>query len=128
MDNPLIRKDLVESIVELRAEVERRLRQNQYYVAMHKLDELLAAIRPLDIIEGEANPAPAAPEPQALAAAEPEIAAPAPAAEAPAETTAEETQGAQASWHPASPSYGTEAQASLSAAPAEATANGLDAA
>jgi translation initiation factor IF-2 len=125
MDNPLIRKDLVESIVELRAEVERRLRQNQYYVALHKLDELLAAIRPLDIIEGEANPAPAAPEPQALAAAEPEAAAPARAAEAPAETVAEEMQ---ASWQPASPSYGAEAQAGLSAAPAEATANGLDAA
>jgi hypothetical protein len=121
MDNPLVRKDLVESIVELRAEVERRLRQNQYYVAMHKLDELLAAIRPLDIIEGEANPAPAAPEP----AAEPKVAAPAPAAEASAETAAEETQ---ASWQPASPVYAGEAQAGLSAAPAEATANGLDAA
>jgi hypothetical protein len=124
MDNPLVRKDLVESIVELRAEVERRLRQNQYYVALHKLDELLAAIRPLDIIEGEANPAPAAAEPQALAAAE----AAAPSAETAAPARAEETPGTQASWQPASPSYGAEAQAGLSAAPAEAVANGLDAA
>ncbi len=125
MDNPLIRKDLVESIVELRAEVERRLRQNQYYVAMHKLDELLAAIRPLDIIEGEANPAPAAPEPQALAGAEPEPEVAALAlAEAAAETAAEE---AQASWQPTSSSHGAEAQAGFSAAPMEAVANGLDA-
>jgi hypothetical protein len=112
MDNPLVRKDLVESIVELRAEVERRLRQNQYYVAMHKLDELLAAIRPLDIIEGEANP-------------------PAPAAEAaPAEVSAEpeteETPEAPASRQPPSRAYGTEVQAGLSAAPTEQASDGLD--
>jgi hypothetical protein len=41
---------------------------------------------------------------------------------------AEETPETQASWQSASASYGAEAKASLSAAPAEATANGLDAA
>lgn len=120
MDNPLVKKDLADAILELRAEVERRLLQNKYYVAMTKLDELLAAIRPLDIIEGEANPSP---EPKALdKAAEPAALAAesaAPAAEMPE---------VQASWHPAAPSYGTEAQAGLSAAPAEAAANGLGAA
>jgi hypothetical protein len=73
MDNPLVKKDLVDAIIELREEVERRLQANKYYVAMNKLDELLAAIRPLEIIEAtdnapspkpEAKAAPTASEPQ----------------------------------------------------------------
>jgi hypothetical protein len=41
-------KDLVEQIVELRADVERELKANKYYIALGKLDELLAAIRPVE--------------------------------------------------------------------------------
>ena len=69
MQNPLVKRDLVDAILELRADVEKQLQANKYYVALNKLDELLAAIRPLEI-EGtavpvetprqEAEPAPAA--------------------------------------------------------------------
>jgi hypothetical protein len=73
MENPLVKKDLVDAIVELREEVERRLKVNKYYVAMNKLDELLAAIRPLEIVEATVNP-PESPEAEA-AAPEPQAAA-----------------------------------------------------
>lgn len=74
MANSLVTKDLAEQILELREDVERQLRANKYYIALHKLDELLAAIKPLEIVEAtavpvetprqEAEPAPAAePEP-----------------------------------------------------------------
>jgi len=49
MENPLVKKDLIDAILELRADVERELQANKYYVALHKLDELLDAIRPLEI-------------------------------------------------------------------------------
>jgi hypothetical protein len=71
MANPLVKRDLVDAILELRGDVEKQLQANKYYVALHKLDELLAAIRPLEIVEAaaipvepprqEAEPAPAAP-------------------------------------------------------------------
>lgn len=51
MQNPLVKKDLVDTILELRADVEKQLQANKYYVALNKLDELLAAIRPLEIVE-----------------------------------------------------------------------------
>lgn len=68
MSNPLVKKDLVDAILELRADVEKQLQANKYYVALNKLDELLAAIRPLEIVEAmvvetprqEAEPAPTA--------------------------------------------------------------------
>jgi hypothetical protein len=56
MDNQLVKKDLIDAILELRQEVQRRLQVNKYYVAMNKLDELLAAIRPLEVIEAKVNP------------------------------------------------------------------------
>ena len=58
MQNPLVKKDLVDAILELRADVEKQLQANKYYVALNKLDELLAAIRPLEIVEasGGRNP------------------------------------------------------------------------
>lgn len=56
MDNQLVKTDLVDAIIELRQEVEKRLQANKYYVAMNKLDELLAAIRPLEVIEAKVNP------------------------------------------------------------------------
>ena len=51
MSNPLVKKDLVDAILELRADVEKQLQANKYFVALNKLDELLAAIRPLEIVE-----------------------------------------------------------------------------
>jgi hypothetical protein len=60
MQNPLVKKDLVDAILELRADVETQLKANKYYVALNKLDELLAAIRPLEI-EASVNPTTDAP-------------------------------------------------------------------
>jgi DNA-binding protein H-NS len=57
MSNPLVKRDLVDAILELRADVEKQLQANKYYVALNKLDELLAAIRPLEIVEATAAPA-----------------------------------------------------------------------
>ena len=74
MQNPLVKRDLVDAILELRADVEKQLQANKYYVALNKLDELLAAIRPLEI-EGTAVPVETpkqAAEPAPAAAAEPE--------------------------------------------------------
>jgi hypothetical protein len=45
------KRDLIEAIFELRADVERQLKLNKYYIAMGKLDELLAALKPLESIE-----------------------------------------------------------------------------
>jgi hypothetical protein len=45
------KRDLIEAIVELREDVERQLKLNKYYIAMGKLDELLAALKPLESIE-----------------------------------------------------------------------------
>ena len=72
------KRDLIEAIVELRADVERQLKLNKYYIAMGKLDELLAALKPLESIElgaartdgtvvGEAS---TAPEPRGAGRAE----------------------------------------------------------
>jgi hypothetical protein len=71
MENPVAKKDLVDTILELREEVEKRLQANKYYVAMNKLDELLAAIRPLEVIDAKVNPENPAPEPEASVAPEP---------------------------------------------------------
>ncbi|HEX2448379.1 MAG TPA: hypothetical protein VHK26_09365 [Methyloceanibacter sp.] len=57
MQNPLVNKDLVDAIRELRADVEKQLQANKYYVALNKLDELLASIRPLEIVAATAAPA-----------------------------------------------------------------------
>jgi hypothetical protein len=81
MDNPLVKKDLLDSILQLREEVDRELKANKYYVALQKLDELLAAIRPLGTIEDtvSANQRAEAPivaeTPAAEASSEPEPAA-----------------------------------------------------
>jgi hypothetical protein len=56
MANPLVKKDLVDAILELRADVEKQLQANKFYVALGKLDELLAAIRPLETAEARAEP------------------------------------------------------------------------
>ena len=85
MDNPLVKQDLVAAILALREDVERQLKANKYYIALHKLDELLAAIRPLDIIEATAEPA------ATTAIGEAKPAEPAPAVEAaPAQEAAEQ--------------------------------------
>jgi hypothetical protein len=85
MDNPLVKQDLVAAILALREDVERQLKANKYYIALHKLDELLAAIRPLDIIEATAEPAPTT----AIEEVKPAEAAPAVEA-APAQEAAEQ--------------------------------------
>jgi hypothetical protein len=81
MSNPIVKKDLLDAILELRADVEKQLQANKYYVALGKLDELLAAIKPLEIIEATAQPV-ASTEQDAETAApaeqEAETAAPAP--------------------------------------------------
>lgn len=61
-DKPIMKQDLVESILELRNEAERRLMRNKYYLAMRKLDDLLDVLRPLEaeVIEEGANVSPAA--------------------------------------------------------------------
>ena len=48
MGNPVVKKDLVDSILDLRAEAEQSLMRNKYYIAILKLDELLEIIRPLE--------------------------------------------------------------------------------
>jgi hypothetical protein len=83
MDNPLVKQDLVAAILALREDVERQLKANKYYIALHKLDELLAAIRPLDIIEATADPAQR--EAPAIEAPQASEAAPAPESSAEAE-------------------------------------------
>jgi hypothetical protein len=72
MSNPLVKKDLMDAILELRAHVERQLQANKYYVALNKLDELLAAVRPLEIVEARVldTPGPHV-EPAKAAEAEP---------------------------------------------------------
>jgi len=85
MDNPPVKQDLVAAILALREDVERQLKANKYYIALHKLDELLAAIRPLDIIEAAAEPAPSVEETNAAAAVEV-----APTQQEPADSAADE--------------------------------------
>ena len=151
MDNSLVGRNLIDQILALREEVERRLKQNQYYVAMTKLDELLAAIRPLDIIEGTATSAgsDAEPEPQGQSApglsAEAEQATPvalaAPAEQEPQHKPAAvaapqpalrrswrlepepEKKAADRIWHAGD---ATQASSSSAAAPIEAHEDGLD--
>lgn len=53
MGNPAVKKNLVDSILELRAEAEQSLMRNKYYIAILKLDELLEIIRPLEADETE---------------------------------------------------------------------------
>lgn len=73
MQNPLVKRDLVDAILDLRADVEKQLQANKYYVALNKLDELLAAIRPLEIVEATAVETPRQ-QAEAAPAAEPESA------------------------------------------------------
>ena len=55
MENPVAKKDLVDTILELREEVEKRLQANKYYVAMN----------------AKVNSENPAPEPEASVASEP---------------------------------------------------------
>jgi hypothetical protein len=82
-----VRRDLLDQILALREDVERELKANKYYIALHKIDEMLAALQPLDI--AESMPAPAA-EAQVEAQPEPQVEAQ-PQPEAPAESPDERT-------------------------------------
>ena len=53
MDNSLDKMELIEAVIALRRQVESQLRKNEYYVALKKLDEVMAVIRPAESIEGE---------------------------------------------------------------------------
>ncbi len=76
MDNPLVKNDLVEAILELREDVERQLKANKYYIALHKLDELLDAIRPLETVAATVEPAEPAAAPTPAIEATPPAEAP----------------------------------------------------
>jgi hypothetical protein len=93
MNSQLVKQDLVAAILELREDVERQLKANKYYIALQKLDELLAAIKPLDIIEATADPAPReAPAIEAVPSAETAASAAAPAQQAPGAASDEEVR------------------------------------
>ena len=70
MDNHPVKKDLVEAILELREEVERRLQANKYYVAMNNSTNCLPPSG-LEVIEAKVNPT-ERPTPEAEAAPVPE--------------------------------------------------------
>jgi hypothetical protein len=53
MDNSLDKTELMEAIVALRRQIEGQLHKNKYYVALKKLDEVMAVIKPADSIEDE---------------------------------------------------------------------------
>lgn len=53
MDNSLNKVELVEAVMALRRQVESQLRKNEYYIALMKLDEVMAVIKPTESIEDE---------------------------------------------------------------------------
>jgi hypothetical protein len=56
MDNSHDKMELIEAVVALRLQVESQLRKNEYYVALKKLDEVMAVIRPAESSEGGETP------------------------------------------------------------------------
>jgi hypothetical protein len=55
MENPLVTKELLDAIRELRGKLEEKLRQNKYYAALTKVDDLLVTVKSLVDSEREAN-------------------------------------------------------------------------
>ncbi len=55
-------KSLVEAILELRELAEAKLKQNKFYIAIDKLDELLEAVKPLEAAEAAVAAEPVATE------------------------------------------------------------------
>ncbi len=53
MDNSLNKVELIEAVIALRRQVESQLRKNEYYMALMKLDEVMAVIKPTESIEDE---------------------------------------------------------------------------
>ena len=53
MDNLLNKMELIEAVIALRRQVEGQLRKNEYYMALMKLDEVMAVIKPAESIEDE---------------------------------------------------------------------------
>ncbi len=52
-DHLLNKMELIEAVIALRQQVEGQLRKNEYYVALMKLDEVMAVIKPAESIEDE---------------------------------------------------------------------------
>ncbi len=53
MDHLLNKMELIEAVIALRQQVEGQLRKNEYYMALMKLDEVMAVIKPAESIEDE---------------------------------------------------------------------------
>jgi hypothetical protein len=53
MDNSLNKVELIEAVIALRRQVESQLRKNEYYMALMKLDEVIAVIKPTESIQDE---------------------------------------------------------------------------
>ena len=51
MDNSHDKMELIEAVVALRLQVESQLRNNEYYIALMKLDEVMAVIKPAERID-----------------------------------------------------------------------------
>jgi hypothetical protein len=55
MQNPLVTKELLSAIRELSQKLEDKLKENKYYVALKKLDEMLHTIKALGDQEADVN-------------------------------------------------------------------------
>ena len=53
MDHLLNKMELIEAVIALRKQVESQLRKNEYYMALMKLDEVMAVIKPAESIGDE---------------------------------------------------------------------------
>jgi HPt (histidine-containing phosphotransfer) domain-containing protein len=55
MQNPLVTKELLSAMRELSQKLEDKLKENKYYVALKKLDEMLHTIKALGDQEADVN-------------------------------------------------------------------------
>jgi HPt (histidine-containing phosphotransfer) domain-containing protein len=55
MQNPLVTKELLSAIRELSQKLEDKLKENKYYVALKKIDEMLHTIKALGDQEADVN-------------------------------------------------------------------------
>jgi hypothetical protein len=55
MQNPLVTRELLSAIRELSQKLEDKLKENKYYIALKKLDEMLLTIKALGDEEADVN-------------------------------------------------------------------------
>jgi hypothetical protein len=55
MQNPLVTKELLSAMRELSQKLEDKLKENKYYVALKKIDEMLHTIKALGDQEADVN-------------------------------------------------------------------------